>query len=203
MISIIIQAGGKSTRMGFDKTLARLGGRPLISGVIEHFRELSDDLLIISNDQGKLDFSGIPVYPDLIPGSGPLGGLQSGLMHARYPLAAVLACDMPFASPALTAAQVAVMERTGCDVVLPVVGGKAEPLHGLYRASSCLPAIQRSLAQGRTRLVDWHSEVEVYHMGTEEIRKYDPDLTAFFNINFPEDLQTAEDILTRKSRQVL
>jgi len=195
MISVVIQAGGRSTRMGRDKAFLPFPEKPLIQHVTDRFRSITDDLTVISPDIDNLVFLGLPVRQDIIPAMGPLGGLYTGLFFARYDQVAMIACDMPFASPALVERQAEWMRVTGCDVVLPIVNKRAEPLHALYRRETCLPVVRMGLEAGMRRLVEWHDSVNVLEMNEPEIRMYDPDFLAFFNINTPEDLKTGLGLL--------
>ena len=204
MFSVVIQAGGKSNRMGRDKALLPFPDKPLIQHLTLRFSSITDDLITISPNVEQLDFLQVPVYPDLIPDNGPLVGLLTGLHYAQHERVAMIACDMPFASLALTQQQIALMVEYGSDVVIPVVDGKMEPLHALYRREPCLQAIKNGLNAGMRRLVEWHAAVKVHEMGEAEIRKTDPDLLAFFNINTPEDYTRALEILRQRdeTRQV-
>lgn len=204
MFSIVIQAGGKSNRMGRDKILLPFPDKPLIQHLAVRFSSITDDLIIISPDVERLGFLQVPVYPDLIPGTGPLGGLLTGLQYAQHEMVAMIACDMPFASMELIQQQISLMVAHGSDVVIPVVDGKREPLHALYRRDPCLQAVKNGLNAGMRRLVEWHGAVKVHEMGEAEARKADPDLLAFFNINAPQDYTRALEILHQRggARQV-
>ncbi len=101
MLTVVIQAGGESRRMGQDKALLPFLGKPLIQRVIERVASLADELLVTTNRPEAYQFLDLPLFPDVIPGRGALGGLYTALSAASQPLVAVVACDMPFASPAL------------------------------------------------------------------------------------------------------
>ncbi len=198
MFSVIIQAGGKSSRMGSNKALLPLRGRPLITHVIDRFSRNSDDLIIISPKNAELETFGYPVYEDITPGIGPLMGLYTGLYYSKHNTVAVVACDMPFASSALILEETRLLEDMKFDVVIPVINGKSEPLHAVYSRTTCLRAIENGLLQGMKRLIEWHSELKVYEMGDGEIKRYDPLGLAFFNINTPEELKRAEEIINEQ-----
>ncbi len=78
----IILAGGKSSRMGEDKGLVLLNGKPMIQYVIEALKGVVSDIIIISNNASYNKF-GIPVYPDIIKDKGPVGGIFTGLHHSK------------------------------------------------------------------------------------------------------------------------
>ena len=194
MFSVVIQAGGKSSRMGTDKVFLPFKGQTLLERVTGRLASLTDDLLIISNQADKLNQLQYPAYPDLISGCGPLGGLYTGLVYARYPAVVMVACDMPFANPALLAKEAGLLDELNVDVVIPAPGGKTEPLHAAYRKETCLPVIEEGLINGMRRLIEWHSQVRVYQLSEEEIQTYDPHGLAFLNINTPQELKSAESM---------
>lgn len=192
MISIGIQAGGRSTRMGRDKALLPFQGTFLLDWTASRIAHLTDDLLVISINPELVSRISYPVFPDLVQGRGPLGGLQAALQYAKYEVVACVACDMPFVNPLLLAEEAHLLDELGVDVVIPEVGGQLEPLHAVYRKSTCLPEIESTLMSGKSRLIDWHHAVKVHPMPEEVIRQFDPGRLAFFNINTPEDLREAE-----------
>jgi molybdopterin-guanine dinucleotide biosynthesis protein A len=194
MFSVIIQAGGKSSRMGTDKLFIPFRGRILIEWVIERLANLTDDLIIISNQHEKLKYLNQSVYPDAIKDVGPLAGLYTGLKYARYDSVVMVACDMPFVNSSLLIEEVRLLEEMQMDVVIPVPGGKTEPLHAAYRRGTCLPVIEAGIRSGMRRLIEWHSLVRVHLMEDAQIRKFDPTGLAFMNINNPEDALLAEQV---------
>jgi molybdopterin-guanine dinucleotide biosynthesis protein A len=194
MLTIVIQAGGESRRMGQDKALLPFLGRPLIERVIQRVRSLGDEILITSNRAEDYGFLGLPLYSDLVPGRGALGGLYTALFAASQPLVAVVACDMPFVSPDLLGAQRQILLETQADIAIPRSGEGLEPFHAVYRRQSCLPAIQAALQADRWRVDSWFSQVKVHILKSEEIQRHDPRLLAFRNVNTPEELLEAENL---------
>ncbi len=105
MRSLVIQAGGQSRRMGQDKALLPFLGQPLIQRGITRLSHLADEVLVTTNHPENYSFVGLPLYPDIIPDRGALSGLYTALHAAHYDTVMVVACDMPFVSPALLGAQ--------------------------------------------------------------------------------------------------
>ena len=194
MFSVIIQAGGKSSRMGTDKLFIPFRGQKLIEWVIGRLANLTDDLVIISNQPEKLKYLNQAVYPDAITGIGPLAGLYTGLKYARYESVVMVACDMPFVNPNLLREEARLLDEMQVDVVIPAPGRKTEPLHAAYRRETCLPVIEAGIKSGMRRLIEWHALVRVHTMEDLEINKYDPAGLAFMNINNPADAQLAEQV---------
>jgi molybdopterin-guanine dinucleotide biosynthesis protein A len=198
MISLVIQAGGESRRMGTDKALLPFLGQPLILRPLNRLVGLADEVLVTSNHPESYRFLGLTPIPDRMPGCGALGGLFTALSAARYPYVAVAACDMPFASLEIFALELVLLQETDADAVIPHSEAGVEPFHAVYRQENCLPYIQSALEAGKRRADAWFSEVHIRYLEPEEIRPYDPDKLAFLNINTPEELQEAERIV-RKS----
>lgn len=192
MLSVVIQAGGQSTRMGENKALKPFLGRPLIQRVVERLTPIADELLVTANQPADYAFLNLPVMPDIRPGRGALGGLYTAAFAAHQPVVAVVACDMPFASAALLVAAAGLLEQEGADVVIARTDEGFEPLHAVYRRSTCLPAIQSALDSDQWRVISWFPRVKVRTLTREELSRYDPDGLAFWNLNTPEEFAAAE-----------
>jgi molybdopterin-guanine dinucleotide biosynthesis protein A len=196
MFSVVIQAGGNSRRMGSNKALLPLRGRPLIEWVLKRVQRLSDELLIITNQPEELLFLGVRLFTDLMPGAGVLGGLYTALSCAQYELVAVVACDMPFVNVKILEAQRALLiSNETLDVVMPQTAGGLEPLHAVYRRRTCLPAVQTALLSGQRRMISWLPFVNVRLFQPSDWLPYDPNGEAFFNLNTPEDFERAMQLL--------
>jgi molybdopterin-guanine dinucleotide biosynthesis protein A len=192
MLSIVIQAGGESQRMGQDKALIPFLGQTLIERVLDRLSHLGDEILITTNNPECYRFLNLPLIADVLPGRGALGGLYSALNAARGPHVAVVACDMPFVNAKLLAAEVEILIASGSAAVIPLTEDGTEPFHAVYRRESCLPAILTALEANKWRVDSWFSAVKLHFMAAEEIRRYDPHGIAFRNVNTPEELQEAE-----------
>ncbi len=86
-----------------------------------------------TNQPDDFAFLSLPLFPDIKPGRGALGGLHTALVSATQPLVAVVACDMPFASAPLLAAAARLLEQEAADVVIAETAEGFEPLHAVYR----------------------------------------------------------------------
>lgn len=192
MLSVAIQAGGQSTRMGENKALKLFMGRPLIQRVAERLAPIADELFVTTNQPHELAFLGLPLVGDLRPGRGALGGLYTAIASAHQPQVAVVACDMPFASAALLAAAAGLLEHEAADVVIAHTDEGFEPLHAVYRQKTCLPAIESAMEADQWRVISWFPKVKVRALTQEEVDRFDPDRVAFWNVNTPEEFSQAE-----------
>jgi len=192
MLSIAIQAGGESRRMGHDKALMPFLGRPLIQRVIERLTPIADEVLVTTNNPEDYRFLGLPLFPDLKPARGALGGLYTALSSAACEAVAVVACDMPFASAQLVEAANRLLAQEEADVVIPDSGDGLEPLHAVYRRETCIPAIEAAIEADQWRLISWFPQVKVRILQPDEVKRYDPSGLTFWNLNTPEGFAEAE-----------
>ncbi|MFH1632884.1 MAG: molybdenum cofactor guanylyltransferase, partial [Chloroflexota bacterium] len=192
MLTLAIQAGGESNRMGQDKALLPFLGQPLIERVLSRVAHLADEILVTSNHPEGYRFLEVALIPDLIPGRGALGGLYTALKSARHQLVAVVACDMPFANPALLAACQDILLDTDADCVIPSTDRGLEPLHAVYRRATCLRAVAAAIESGEQRVISWHNNVNLRVLSPAEVSHFDPQNITFWNVNTPEDFVQAE-----------
>lgn len=197
MVSLVVQAGGESRRMGRNKALVPFLGQPLVQRVLERLRPLADEVLITTNQREGFEDLGVPLVADAFPGLGALGGLYTAVWAASHPVVMVVACDLPFASASLLRYQLDLLEREALDVVIPGSLERREPLHSVYRKETCLPHIKTALVQGEKRLISWFPNVKVRFVPPEEIQQFDPLGLAFQNINSRDELEQAEALALR------
>ncbi len=190
--SLVILAGGRATRMGTNKCVMSLAGKSVISYILNELSPHAAETFLIANDPAPLVSFGVAIYPDDAPGLGPLGGLATALRRASQPRIVLTACDMPFIRWSSVAHLLSLADSA--QVVMPRVGGEAEPLLAVYDRT-CLPAIERSLAAGERRMVSFLPAVQVREVGEEELLSTDPTRMTFFNLNTPDDVTRAEKII--------
>lgn len=192
--SAVVLAGGRSSRLGRDKSLLMVDGQPLITRTVQALTRLSEDLVIVTNDPDRYASLALParLVPDEIRGVGALMGIYSGLKVARHSHAIVVACDMPFLNVALLRYMTDLIE--GHDVVIPRIDGMLEPLHALY-GKACLPPMAELLAQGRHKIRAFFHRVRVRYVDQEDIRRFDPLCLSFVNVNTLEDWTRVQAML--------
>ena len=194
-ISCIVLAGGGGKRLGTDKAFLEIGGQVLIEGIVEKMARICDEVIIVTNSPLRYDRLEARLVGDVYPGKGALGGIYSGLKAARSPHSLVVACDMPFLD--LRLLRYMILLSSGQDVVIPRVEGLTEPLHAIY-SKPCLQPIDRVLAAGSLRIIDFFPEVRVRYVEKQEIELFDPKHLSFFNINTPADVEKARSLARRK-----
>lgn len=192
-VTTVVLAGGQGSRMGADKGLQPLHGRPLVEWVIDGLRS-QDTVIVISANENAPAYAklGYPVIRDTLPGyAGPLAGLlaamqyaASGRADAQYAASewvASVPCDTPYLPRDLIARLLAAAGEG--DAAVAVAAGSRHPTVAIYR-KRVLPRLEQYLAQGERRVGEW-----LRLLGAHEA-VFD-DAAAFININSPQELAAA------------
>ena len=192
--TIVIQAGGKSSRMGRDKGLVSFGKGTLLEFILAQVEDISKEKFIISNNLEAYSGFGLPVYPDVIPEIGALGGVYSALYHAKTDNILLLAVDMPFVNQDLIRYLLRLAEDA--DVVIPRMAGTGylEPFRAIY-SRRCLEPIKQMIDAGERKVISFFDLVKVRNVEQEEIAQYDPEGKTFMNVNTPQELENALKLL--------
>jgi len=179
-----ILAGGRSSRMGTNKALIPLHGKPMIAWTIETLQSVFDHVFIVADDGSKYASWDVRVVPDIIKDSGPLGGIHAALTTAAPAPVCVMPCDMPYVSAEL------LKELVGKESAHPVRilwdGIHRYPLCGLYQ-QSVLPVITARLRQRQLRMTDLLAEVGAELINPLENPRFHATMLA--NVNSPHDLE--------------
>ena len=189
-ISGVILVGGKSSRYGRNKALVELDGISLIERVITVLKGLFENIVLITNSPDVYARFHLPMEQDIIKGLGPLGGIYTALQTISTEYGFFVPCDMPFLNSRLITHMIS--QRDEHDVVTPKIGWKIETLYTLYR-KTCLPEVERLIRNDQYQIIRFFDRVSVRYVDENEVRRFDPSLRSFFNVNRPEDLNK-EDI---------
>jgi len=193
MATGIILAGGQSRRMPGDKAFMEVAGRRVIHIQLEVIEGLFEEILIVGNANRMEHLSvyakdGVRVVEEPVRGKGPLGGVMSGLQLSGSDENFILACDMPFVK---REAVTFVMDGlAGYQVSVPRTPKGLEPLHAAYRRD-CMDVIARQLDSGKLKVTDFYDEVSVHFIPWEELMRFDQAGRLLYNINSPEDMESA------------
>lgn len=196
--SAAILAGGESSRMGGNKALELLGGRPVIEHLIDSLKPLSGDTFIVANDAAAYGRFGLPVRADHFSFRASLVGVYSAVASAAEDYCFVTACDMPFADPALVGYMAGLVD--GYDAVVPVSHRGEEPLHAFY-TRACLEPMRRHIDSGDLALHRVLGSLKVRDVTIEQMSLSCDPVTVFFNVNTPADLDEAARILPEVKKQ--
>ncbi len=193
----VIVAGGKSTRFGSDKASAVVAGRTLLEWVVRGVAPSCTALVVVRAAGQQLPpFEAtipVTVVDDQYHEKGPLAGLVSGLAAATTPLAFAASCDVPLVRAELVAGLASVAAQH--DVVVPHVEGFPQPLLAVYRVASCLPVFRAAVEADRLKITVAYAGLRVRPVREPEVRRLDPELESFRNLNRADDLTGIESLL--------
>lgn len=131
-ITAIVLCGGNSTRMGTDKGMINIMGRPMVEHVINHAKPLCSRILISTNFE-NYKYLGYEVVEDQWPDSGPAAGILSSLLVSETAMNLVISCDLPMATTALFEKMYGYSHDS--DITVPRINTHFQPLCGYYRTN--------------------------------------------------------------------
>ncbi|MFZ4827930.1 MAG: molybdenum cofactor guanylyltransferase [Phototrophicaceae bacterium] len=195
--SVAIVAGGKSSRMGTDKSFVLIHDRPLIQHQLDRVHALGQaETFIVTNHFERYAKLGLPMVSDVLPEMGSLGGIFTALTHAQHDWVFTLACDMPFINRELLQYMLACVDDR-VDGVVPRVEGYPQGLHALYR-KTCLPSIQQRLSASHLKVIGFYEDVTMRYLDEAEYAIFEQVEESFFNVNTPTELEQARQIYHTK-----
>jgi len=183
--SAVILAGGKSTRMGRDKSLIEIDGVPMIERVYRTLSPLFPEVIIVTNTPDLYATIPCRTVADIYPGAGSIAGVHAGLAAASNDRVFVVACDMPHLSPPLIREICHLSE--GYEAAIPYSDTGFEPLHAVY-SRSALPLFDEALSRGELRIYDLYPRMNHRIIRWDEISSIEGARESFRNINTPDDL---------------
>lgn len=193
-VTAAVLAGGRSMRMGVDKTLLSVDGEPLLTRVVDVVGAVCSHVVVVTNRPEALADTRLPtnvrILQDEVAYQGPLGGLVTALKSAEDDWVLAVAADMPWLMPEVV--RLLWDARGDAQVVMPVGAKGPEPLLALYHRD-CLPVAERVLESGRRRLIAMFPSLKVVEVPLSALRAADPDLVSLVNVNTPEDLSDVRD----------
>jgi len=190
----IILAGGKSSRMGTEKGMQELCGKPLIQYAIEAFSGVCNKIIISSGSEAYQSF-GFEVVADEIPGIGPMGGIYSALKQSKTEKNLVLSCDLPFVSKELLS--YILKNSEGYQVAVPWQGNQHfEPLCGFY-SLSVLDQMLAFIKNGNYKLPDLFNSININRLIINDTSDFYDD-KLYVNVNSKHDLAQAEKLMRNR-----
>ena len=198
MLSGVILAGGKGSRIGGDKGLVEVGDRPMLLHVLRALSGITDDIIIAVGSgcgpayQQSLGH-GVRTVEDRTPGRGPLEGLSNAFREAEQAYVAVVPCDVPLLRTEVM--QLLAHRAAGRDGAVPIVGGFLEPLVAVYRRETGLRRFADELETGVGKVSNALEHMDICRVEETDLREVDELLLSFWNVNSKEDLKKAEKMV--------
>ena len=190
----VILSGGLAARYdGTEKALLQVGGVRILDRIYEIYRELFDEIILVTNSPEKFLEWDLLIVADLFPIRSSLTGIHAGLFYATNPYAFISACDTPFLRKEMVETVIGKIEAQ-IDIVMPETSAGFEPLCAAY-SKRCLEAAQNNLEQEKLKITRTFRKSRIKTISEKVLRQIDPALRSFFNINTPGDLQQAEEMI--------
>ena len=190
----VVLAGGRSSRFGANKALARWQATTMVEQVVNSLLIVMPNVLVVTKKPAELAFlekPGVRVIKDLHKDGHPMGGLFTALKRLKTSHAFVAACDMPFVRPELI--EKLWLARADYDAAIPVWQGRRQPLCGIY-SRQCLGLIRACIGQEALGITNLFDCLRTRFMLEQEIQEVDPQGLSFMDIDTPEDYQRAKGL---------
>ncbi|HII85171.1 TPA: molybdenum cofactor guanylyltransferase [Candidatus Bathyarchaeota archaeon] len=195
--SAVVLAGGSSSRIGVDKGIMELAGKPLLGHVIDAIRDSVEEIIVVTNSQDRiskyscLGFGHVRFAVDRSNIQSPLIGALSGFNVAKGDYCLLVPFDTPFISKQVVSLLFELC--LGKAAAIPKwPNGNIEPLHAVYRTTVAKESAETAVSEGR---LDMRGMIEkmrgVRYVSTLVLQQLDPAHKTFFNINTQADFQTA------------
>jgi molybdopterin-guanine dinucleotide biosynthesis protein A len=198
-ISGYVLAGGRSTRMGADKSLLSLAGKPLIARAVAKLRRVCADVHILSTNHALTAYA--PLVPDIHPACGPVGAIEAALAHTTRDWNLILPVDVPFLPVAILQSLVADTVARGdtTRVAMFSAAGRPQPAVCLLHRQ-LTPSIAAAVALGELKLLPvLEAAANVlalrYNQPLDQVLRVHPisgDTLWLTNLNSPQDFAEAE-----------
>jgi molybdenum cofactor guanylyltransferase len=188
--SAVVLVGGEARRAnGQEKYFFVYEGRTFIERLVSTLEQVVDEIILVAKDPDQCKrfghLSGVRCITDLRPGIGPIGGLHAGALAAHGDTLFVSACDMPCIDAGVVRY---LFDSIGDgDAAIPSWNyDMIEPLHAVYRRSVLLSYLVDHESYSLRPMI---RSINTRYVQVDELRKFDPTLRTFTNINKLEDLE--------------
>ncbi|HOY64590.1 MAG TPA: molybdenum cofactor guanylyltransferase [bacterium] len=189
MRTLILLMGGKSSRMGADKTRLELNGRPIIDDIIEKLSPYFPEIILSTNEPERYSRLGLAAIADDTPGQGPAGGLLSVMNAFPREQYQVAPCDTPFIDGATLARVFDLSKDSDAGIVFSKEG--PQPLLSSYSIAA-RDAIERGISRGVFKIMACIEELRIRWISAADLGLDEDSWRRFvFNVNNPEDLEIA------------
>jgi molybdopterin-guanine dinucleotide biosynthesis protein A len=192
----VILSGGLNTRFGGNnKAFSSVGGRRILDRLLDVFSELFDEIILVTNHPQHFLKWDLTIVTDIFDLRSSLTGIHTGLFYANNPYAFFSAFDTPFLKKELVEILVQQIEEK-LDIIMPETTAGFEPLCAIY-SKRCLKPAEDHLKANKLKIQWAFRSNRIKNIPENLLRSVDPQLRSFFNINTPEDLARAEEMVAK------
>ncbi|MGD8256883.1 MAG: molybdenum cofactor guanylyltransferase [Desulfobacterales bacterium] len=190
----VILSGGLNTRFsGKEKAFIQIGGKRILDRLYRIFSDLFDEIILVTNEPLKYIEWDLNIVTDLFSSRSSLTGIHAGLFYMKNPFGFFSACDTPFLKKEVVETIVGYID-SNVDLVMPETSSGMEPLCAVY-SKRCLKTAEDHLRQNKYKIQLALRKKRIKKIPESVLQAKDPGLVSFFNINTPQDLNRAEEIM--------
>lgn len=190
MNTAIILAGGKSTRMGFDKQLIKIGDISITDYIIGMLKSTFENIIVVTNKPDLYKSKDIITVEDIYKGYGPLGGIHAGLLESKSLYNYFIACDMPYINIHYIEYMMKRIEESNYSkcAVITRFGEWIEPFNAFY-SKNLISYIEENIKENKKKISQLLDRTNVLYINEDIARSYSPDWSMFTNLNTEKDLE--------------
>ena len=206
-ITAIILAGGKSTRMGTNKSLLKIDDKTIIEKLCDLLQSMFKEVILITNEPDEYTFLRLPIFEDIFRYRGPLAGIHSGLKHSKTNLNFIISCDLPFMTKEMI--NYLIEYKTDKLITVAKADGFIQQLAGKY-SRECLAPSEKILKEAtmnenrdnvqykrKCNVLSLIDLVGAEIISAESLPFYNKDL--YFNMNRTEDYKLLLEKIKKNS----
>jgi len=191
--SAVILCGGKSSRMGFDKSTIKVKNKFLIDIIAEELKQIFESIVLVSNDLDRFNHTKYLVVKDIIENSGPIGAIYTALKGATSKYVFITACDMPIISLDYIKYMMDIIKSENVQGVVSYNSKYIEPLYAFY-SIDMIDIFEKELRENNYKLHDVIKNSKMYYIEETKWREYCNGMDIFTNLNYKSDLTALKNI---------
>lgn len=190
----VILAGGKSSRMGQNKSLLKIGNKTIIELIVESISPIFNEIIIVTNSKDEYNMlKDVKIVPDAFikNETNSLIGLYTGILEAKNDYAFVVPCDMPFINRKLIEYMMNNIDNN--DIIVPYINGHYQSLHAIYNKSTLnyIKSLYDKECYKINKLFEDFPQLKVKQIHNNILEDLKVDEDCFLNLNTPEDYENA------------
>ena len=195
-----ILVGGRSSRMGTDKSLMQFDGQTSVERMAAELRSITPRISLVGTGRAGFD-PDLRIIPDTHEQWGALGGIHAALGACVADWALIVACDLPFVTRDLCSRLLMLSQQGSPEAVVPIQpDGRPQPLCALYRRELCLLKAEKLIASGEHTPRALLANVKTRWVRSAELIDLPGAENFFFNVNTPQDYERAKQICQNRLR---
>lgn len=194
-MSAVILAGGKSSRMGFDKQTLKINGEYICNYIAKLLEPTFEEVILVTNKKFLYEESSINLVEDKIKNKGVLAGIYTGLYYSSYPYVYIIGCDMPLLNiDYIKYLKRKAYENTEIKAIVTRYKNYMEPLNAIYHRDN-IKIIETLLINNKKAIRELTNRINTYYVPEQKAKAFSPNWEMFTNLNTLEDIKIMEEFL--------